>query len=404
MSFPYAYTSQCAEVTSGTSCTCSINAAAGDWILATVSTRSAATYPSGWTLLHESGTIGNSQKMAFLSYHATQSGTVTFTASQTSSGRIYINLISVSGLTGFEYNSGTENKFTSSKTSQTVTRLDTEHAVIWGCSANIWKTTKPYGIWSCAEISTSPICLDTTNVQARQANFLDDDAGTSRTFVAPASTNMILDYVSVLGLGYVSSGTWELAFTDIHSVTSLADSNISWDETTPTGTTVTVEAKLDGGTYAAVTNGGALPISSGADLSNRTLYIKVSMATQDSSVTPKLENLHIQIGDVSRYKSVDLYFPSGNVNSFQNAVGDITVDYDGEGSLEGSGDAVEAFSEDFTPTGLAPKWNPADNEHLEMSVAASGSLSHVDWHYFQENEHLEMSIAATGVLTHVNDL
>lgn len=203
---------------------------------------------------------------------------------------------------------------------------------------------------------------------------------------------------------YVSSGTFEIALQSIRSVTNAVESLISWNETTPTGTTVTVEAKLDGGTYTAVTNGGALPISSGADLSSRTLYIKVSLATQTSSATPELKNLHIQIGDVSRYKSVDLYFPSGNVNDFQNAVGDITVDYDGEGSLEGAGGAVEAFSEDFTPTGLVAKWNPADNEHLEMSVAASGSLSHVDWHYFQENEHLEMSIAAVGVLTHVNDL
>lgn len=101
-----------------------------------------------------------------------------------------------------------------------------------------------------------------------------------------------------------------------------------------------------------------------------------------------------------------LYFNLGNTKSIQRAVGDITVAYDGSGSLIGQGGPVLAFEQTFTPEGLDPKNNPNGIEHIEISdIVAAGSLIAIYYTPVYETEHLELSeITAVGVLTHVNDI
>lgn len=92
---------------------------------------------------------------------------------------------------------------------------------------------------------------------------------------------------------------------------------------------------------------------------------------------------------------------------FHNAVGQITVAYDGAGTLQGDGGAVEAFSASFTPQDLEPKNNPHHSEHLEIvSVSATGSLPLVTYYNTRSShEHLEIvSVTASGTLTHIDDL
>ena len=62
-------TSQCVQTQSGTSLTAELAVQAGQWVLATVTTRSATAYPDGWTLVHESAALNSSntnQRMEIL--------------------------------------------------------------------------------------------------------------------------------------------------------------------------------------------------------------------------------------------------------------------------------------------------------------------------------------------------
>ena len=93
---------------------------------------------------------------------------------------------------------------------------------------------------------------------------------------------------------------------------------------------------------------------------------------------------------------------------FESAGGDITVAYDGLGTLAGSTGNVEAFSQTFVPQGLVPKPDQNIQEHIEISsITATGINTKV--YYIntaeQEQGHVEViSISATGILTHVNDI
>lgn len=97
--------------------------------------------------------------------------------------------------------------------------------------------------------------------------------------------------------------------------------------------------------------------------------------------------------------SIVLEMPT--LHHFYNAVGQITVAYDGVGTLAGAGGAVEAFEVSFTPTDLIPKPNQREAEHLEISNASySDNFIHV---YYTDtkntDEHLSVVSASwTGEL------
>ena len=178
------------------SLTGTIEAGVDDWILATVTTRSTATYPDDWTLLHETGYVtssdGTNQKMAFLCKKVDDAGTVNFTVQQTANARIYLNLLIVGNCSGFAYHEGNEKLYNSEASSFTVTRPEYER-LIWGCSGVLWST----GSWKCNEIFWPVIDMGST-IASRQANFIDEDEGTSRTFTPISSTIAIIDCVEVL--------------------------------------------------------------------------------------------------------------------------------------------------------------------------------------------------------------
>ena len=93
---------------------------------------------------------------------------------------------------------------------------------------------------------------------------------------------------------------------------------------------------------------------------------------------------------------------------FESAAGDITVAYDGGGSLVGEGGAVLAFTQSFTPTGLVPKPHQNDVEHIEISnIAATGTLTKINYANTaaQDMGHIEITgITAVGVLTKVGNI
>lgn len=91
---------------------------------------------------------------------------------------------------------------------------------------------------------------------------------------------------------------------------------------------------------------------------------------------------------------------------FESAV-ELTVTYDGLGTLAGSTGNVEAFSQTFVPQELVPKPDQNDAEHISVSVAPTGLLTQINYTSTAEQEmgHLAIaSITVTGVLTHINDI
>lgn len=94
-----------------------------------------------------------------------------------------------------------------------------------------------------------------------------------------------------------------------------------------------------------------------------------------------------------------------DLTRFESAV-ELTVAYDGLGTLAGSTGNVEAFSQTFVPLDLVPKPDQNDAEHIEIAdVTANGSLIGITYLSSSTDGHLELSeITAVGVLTNINDL
>lgn len=101
-----------------------------------------------------------------------------------------------------------------------------------------------------------------------------------------------------------------------------------------------------------------------------------------------------------------LTFGGGNQNDLSNALGDISIVYDGSGGLTGDGNPVVPFTQIFTPAGLVQKPDQRHAEHIDISdIAVSGTLVPILYHYGYEAEHIDISgITASGVLTNVEDI
>lgn len=181
------------ENTGGTSLEGSINASAGDWILATVTTRSATTYPAGWTVLRQSTVLnsdGSNQRMAFLCKQASADGAEYINVTQSSSGRIYLNLLVFSDIQGFAYHDGTE-VYSNTEASSIEVLRPSYDALVWGCTANMWSS----GNWTCDSLPTYCMAISAP----RQANFVDKDASAiKRKFMCPSASRYIIDCVEIL--------------------------------------------------------------------------------------------------------------------------------------------------------------------------------------------------------------
>lgn len=401
------YTIVCTETTGGTTLTGSIYAKAGDFVFCTLTTRSDTTLPDGWTVLAVSKILtSTTQRMSLLYKQVESDGMVDFVAQQASSARIYINLIAFSGIAGFRY-SGGEFFYNSDSSDLFTVERPVCKTVLWAMTTPLWSVVSPYPQWTCSEITSSVIALPTTT-QGRQANFIDSDSGVSRTFVpGVTATSGIIMCVQVIDGEYNSSGTCELSTTSIRAIRSAKTSYISWEADTPEGTALHLYSKLSNGEYQECNNGGLIEgISSDADLTNETLYLKVEMTTEYPSITPVLTGIRIQIYDQADANVIVLVFDPGNVNSIQRAAGDITVAYDGSGTLMGQGGSVLAFEKTFTPEGLVPKDNPYVAENIEVgNIQVAAILTRIYYTSAYETEHISIAdVAVVGTLTHIDDI
>lgn len=96
----------------------------------------------------------------------------------------------------------------------------------------------------------------------------------------------------------------------------------------------------------------------------------------------------------------------GNMKSIQNSIGEVTVIYDGSGSLMGIGGAVEAFEVKFTPEELTYKGHQNDVEHIEIvGVQATSNLIEILYIDSRCVEHIEIAdVIAVGSLISIDDI
>jgi len=108
---------------------------------------------------------------------------------------------------------------------------------------------------------------------------------------------------------------------DLSSIGTVKTSEISWQATEPTGTSITIETALstDGGqtwgAWQTATNGQAIPgILPDMDLSNTRLKTRATLETTDTDITPTLEGLNINLTG-EKTTMLTVYFDQGHYTS-----------------------------------------------------------------------------------------
>lgn len=389
--------SKCYETASGTTLTGTVQANACDIVLATISHRSTFTTPAGWNILYESPAIGSNQRMVFAIKKIDIAGQISFTASQSTSGRIYLNLISISGILDIE----SANEYELSTGESTVTSVVAPNKqegekLIWGASANIWITTSPYGSWEVTPNDLQLIQLP-NSTQPRQLNAID--VGTAqainREFIPNAGTGSTI-VVSAVRL------IKEYTTPKIHisqAVELLGSYRIRWIENKPQNTDILIECTTGEtqGQWQEVNNGDIIT-------SDTNLWFRITLETTDTRVTPTLQDLWIEPSDAP---ADTIRLIMNDYFRFNNVAGDLTVLYDGAGSLAGFDGPVEGFTESFTPIELAYKGDQNPQTRMSISeISATGLLTDIFYTSTQATQgNISISsITVTGTLTDVSDI
>ena len=163
----------CKDVSSGTTLSSSITCEVGDLIVAQIVVRSSLTLPNGWTLLRTIPAISGdstSQTLSF-AYKIATSTTETLTVTQSSSNRIYINLIRVKNADSIIYVSEAEKALQGNMISSAVLR--SAGLYIWGVSSTLWSSTVPYGDWTYEPTTLAYSSLDDANYAPRLGTFVE---------------------------------------------------------------------------------------------------------------------------------------------------------------------------------------------------------------------------------------
>ena len=164
------YTSAVNEVSSGTALTTSVTCTVGDLIIATFENLGGEyTLPSGWTLLGDSGqvTTGGYTQRTGMAYKNAEATTENFTLTQASSGRMFTNLIAITGAS-----IGTFSGFTKNETNNTITVTKPQGLTIWAVSTMWWGSK-----WE-----VTPMDDKSKVSNNRCENFLDQSDDTTVTF------------------------------------------------------------------------------------------------------------------------------------------------------------------------------------------------------------------------------
>lgn len=189
------------------------------------------------------------------------------------------------------------------------------------------------------------------------------------------------------------------AIVTISNYRAGGNDRIEMTATTPAGTSVAVSTSVNQGSWQNVSSGGAI---AGLPAAGQTcnLRIKIDLATTNLVKTPSVTGMTIYADD--DVKKLLLTLPVPNISS---AVGDVTVNYDGLGGLQGTGGPVASFNGVFTPAGMTWKGNQNDEEHFSLTTGANVTLTTITYYNTKgPDEHVEFTTTAAVVLTNIHDL
>ena len=182
------YKDSAAEVTSGTTLTSQVACNVGDLVIAAIVTRSPLTVSDGWSLISTSTAIDGDKFNQILSwaYKYAESESESITITQETANRIYINMCSLQGATGYIDNGFVYDTATDT-TSFTITKPS--GLTLWAASKPTWNTSSPHGAWTISNNSPSTQ-LDQSSTQPRLALFYDQSNDSSVTFTNGTSTGV----------------------------------------------------------------------------------------------------------------------------------------------------------------------------------------------------------------------
>lgn len=147
--------------------------------------------------------------------------------------------------------------------------------------------------------TTSGANLTTIGSNTTGVLYVRESFATTDTTQTPS-----LDWVKITthATGYLASGNRVSPDLDLSTVGQVTTSTLSWDETKPAGTSITIETSTDGGaSWSVLTNGAQIPDLNGAD----TLRIRETLGTTNPDVTPQIHELTLTI-DHYRYEATGL--------------------------------------------------------------------------------------------------
>lgn len=171
------YQSSCTEVASGTTLTGTVNATVGDLVVATFEIfGSSYSISEGWTLLGD-GTVtgsGNYSQKTGMAYKIATSTTETFTITQNTSTRAFINMVSITGAS-----IGSFSGYTAQTDGLSITMNKPNGLTIWSASTVWWGTG-----WSISNIEDNANISTTRNLLS-----LDQSNSASVTFTNNEATS-----------------------------------------------------------------------------------------------------------------------------------------------------------------------------------------------------------------------
>jgi len=122
-------------------------------------------------------------------------------------------------------------------------------------------------------------------IKEGEGNTLTDSAGTNDGTINGATW-------TVDTTRYLTTGTRQSPQLDLSPISTVESSSISWQETL-NSQTITIETSVDGGsTWQTATNGGAIP---NLPSDPTTLDVRQVLSTTDTTVTPVLDSLEVDI-------------------------------------------------------------------------------------------------------------
>lgn len=191
------YRVSCAEAASYTQMSVSVDCRVGDLVIAEILSRSDVTIPDDWTLIGTSAIVSSTDVRLTWAYKWAESKREAINVSQASANRFLINLIAITGATGFVNNGFQE--VTTAASSHTFTKP--AGICLFGIAVQQWNTTSyPHRLWSLA--SADDIVQIGEAAPGRLAAFLLSDTDTSMSLTIPGgvSTKMYGGSLTIQGI------------------------------------------------------------------------------------------------------------------------------------------------------------------------------------------------------------